>query len=282
MEELERFPFSPVSEAMIFSWLRKRRRRRLLALPFPDDWRAYLEDNVAHYRQLTAVEQAQLHDDLRVVIAEKQWEGCRGLTVTDEMKVTIAAQACLLVLARPHDYYARVVTILVYPQAFRVLRQEALGNVVLEGKMAVDGQVADRNTVLLSWADALEDGRDPACGRNLVYHEFAHQLDWDDGEINGAPYLDTPELVYRWQEVMTAGYEELCAAADAGEETWLDDYATTDPGEFFAVATETFFCDPVEMRLHHRPLYEALRDYYRQDPFRWVVGRASGPGGRPA
>jgi Mlc titration factor MtfA (ptsG expression regulator) len=132
--------------------------------------------------------------------------------------------------------------------------------------------VADRNTVLLSWADVLEESRDPSFGHNLVYHEFAHQLDLDDGEINGAPYLDTPELVYRWQEVMTAEYEELCAAADAGEETWLDDYATTNPGEFFAVATETFFCEPAEVRRHSRALYEVLRDYYGQDPCRRMMG----------
>ena len=123
-------------------------------------------------------------------------------------------------------------------------------------------------TVLLSWADVLEEGRDPSWGRNLVYHEFAHQLDLDDGEVNGAPYLDTPELVYRWEEVMTAEYEKLCAAVDADEETLLDDYATTDPGEFFAVATETFFCEPVELEARHRALYEVLRDYYRQDPAR--------------
>ncbi|MCC6418537.1 MAG: zinc-dependent peptidase [Gemmataceae bacterium] len=250
---------------MLFSWLRKRRRRRLLAEPFPAAWQSYLEDNFAHYRLLTEAERATLHNDLRVVVAEKEWEGCRGQEMTDEVKVTIAAQACLLVLARPHNYFVRVVSILVYPRSFRIPGHEVLGNVVLEGDMGADGQ-ADRTTVVLSWEDVVEDGRRPRRGRNVVYHEFAHQLDFEDGEINGAPHLDTPDLARRWQTVMTGEYNRLCEAIDTGEEVLLDEYAATDPGEFFAVATEYFFSTPRRLQHYHPELYDLFRDYYRQDP----------------
>src|SRR5262245_58421391 len=117
---------------MLFSWLRNRRRKALLAQPFPAEWLGYLRRNVVYYGYLTEAEQAKLRDDLRVFIAEKDWEGCGGLQVTDEMKVTIAAQAMLLVLAIPHDYYSRVPTILVYPHGYVVPGvQEDIGGAIL-------------------------------------------------------------------------------------------------------------------------------------------------------
>ena len=251
---------------MLFTWLRKRRRRRLLEQPFPDGWLNYLRKNVAHYRYLTETEQARLRDDLRIFIAEKYWEGCGGLTMTDEIKVTIAAQVCLLVLGLKHNYFERVQSILVYPRAYRAAG-EFLG---ADGQLHPDtgrlGEAHYRGPVILSWTDVLEEGRHPEYGQNVVYHEFAHQLDMLDGLVDGTPPLETPELYRLWREVMTAEYNALIYDAQHGRPTLLDPYGTKNEGEFFAVATECFFDKPAPMAQRHPRLYDLLRQYYHQDP----------------
>ena len=252
---------------MIFSWLRRRRRQKMLARPFPPEWHHYLLQNVAHYKYLSEAEQARLRDDLRIFIAEKTWEGCGGLEMTDEIKVTIAAQACLLVLGREHDYYSRVQSILVYPQAYLVpSRETGPGGLVLEGTADLIGEAHYRGPVVLSWEDVLYEGRHPRSGRNVVFHEFAHQLDMMDGAIDGTPPLEDRAQYRRWQKVMTAEYQRLIEESEQGHATLLDQYGTKDEGEFFAVATECFFCRPAAMARRHRQLYDLLREYYRQDP----------------
>ena len=241
---------------MLFDWLKRRRRRRLLARPFPEAWRGYLRRNVAHYEYLSEAERAKLRDDLRVFVAEKNWEGCGGLAMTDEIKVTIAAQACLLVLALDHNYYDRVLSVLVYPHGYR---DEANG----EGR---SGEAWYRGPVVLAWEDVRYEGRHPREGHNVVFHEFAHQLDMLDGGINGTPPLRDAAQARRWHDVMTAEYKRLVAASERGRATLLDHYGATDEAEFFAVCTECFFDRPVEMRREYPQLYDLLREYYRQDP----------------
>ncbi len=252
---------------MLFSWLKRRRRQKLLAEPFPAAWREYLEANFAHYHLLTAAEQAKLRDDLRVLIAEKEWEGCGGQEITDEVKVSVAAQAALLVLGMDENYFDRAVSILVYPRHYLIPQSESLGgSAVLEGEVAVEGQAHYRGPVILSWDEVLNEGRDPSEGRNLVYHEFAHQLDMEDGEVNGTPLLPDRDLARRWQEVLADEYQRLLDDVEDGLPTLLDEYGTTNPGEFFAVATETFFTRSAPLRRRHRELYAVFREYYRQDP----------------
>jgi Mlc titration factor MtfA (ptsG expression regulator) len=252
---------------MILSWLKQRRRSKLLAEPFPAQWRDYLNRNVAHYRYLTAREQARLREDVRIFVAEKHWEGCGGLVLTDEIKVTIAGQACLLVLGMEHNYFDRVASILVYPAGY-VDPREAAGadGQVHAGGEARLGEAWYRGPVILSWADVRAEGRDPSQGHNLVFHEFAHQLDMLDGVINGTPPLGSPEERARWREVMTAEYRRLIEACGAGRATLLDQYGATNEAEFFAVATECFFDRPAAMKQRHPQLYDLLRDYYHQDP----------------
>jgi Mlc titration factor MtfA (ptsG expression regulator) len=252
---------------MIFTWLQRRRRRKVLAQPFPEAWHHYLRKNVAHYRFLSAAEQAKLRDDLRIFIAEKNWEGCGGLQMTDEVRVTIAAQACLLVLALPHNYFERVRSILVYPSPRKrpdvVFARDGL---ILEGAMAISGEAHYRGPVILAWSEVVEEGRHPEEGHNVVYHEFAHQLDMLDGLIDGTPPLETPAAYRKWREVMTAEYQDLVRKSEQGRATLLDQYGTTNEGEFFAVATECFFNRPVPLRRGHPRLYDLLREYYHQDP----------------
>jgi Mlc titration factor MtfA (ptsG expression regulator)/Zn-finger nucleic acid-binding protein len=254
---------------MIFSWLKKRRRRRLLAASFPTDWLAHLQGNVAHYGLLGETERAKLRDDLRVLIAEKTWEGCGGLAVTDEMKVTIAAQACLLLLGVEHDYFSRVQSILVYPAGYRSPEGNVgPGGVVHEGGGRL-GEAWYRGPVVLGWEAVRVGGQDHRDGRNVVLHEFAHQLDFLDGWIDGTPPLKSRAQSQKWHEVMTAEYARLVEESERGKPKVLDAYGATDPAEFFAVATECFFEKPVQLLRRHPALYEVLRDYYGQD----VAGR---------
>jgi Mlc titration factor MtfA (ptsG expression regulator) len=252
---------------MFFSWLQQRRRRKILAGSFPSEWRDYLHHNVAHYRFLSSREQAKLRDDMRIFLAEKHWEGCAGLVLTDEIKVTISAQACLLVLGMEHNYFDRVRTILVYPHSYATRREElGADGQVHAGTQARLGEAWYRGPVILSWSDVREDGREPGAGHNLVFHEFAHQLDMLDGVINGTPRLGSEEEAERWKEVMTAEYQRLIDESELGRATLLDQYGTTNEAEFFAVATECFFDRPAEMQQRHPRLYELLRDYFNQDP----------------
>src|SRR5713226_4249803 len=203
---------------MILRWLQNRKRRKLLAAPFPLEWLDYLHKNVAHYRALTDTEKAKLRDDLRIFIAEKYWEGCKGLEVTAEMKVTIAAQACLLLLGLEHDYFRRVKTILIYPEGFRPGNEDPLhDDLVNEDHIEALGQASYRGPVIISWADALSGGQNEADGLNVVLHEFAHELDFLDGTFDGTPPLKDRAQYQKWQEVMTQEYNLLIRNAEKGK-----------------------------------------------------------------
>ena len=216
---------------------------------------------------MTETEQAKLRDDLRIFVAEKTWEGCGDLDMTDEIRVTIAAQACLLVRALDIDYFPSVWSVLVYPAAFQSLVLDPLKtNDEIDEWIPAVGETVRQGPVVLAWDSVLAGGRDQDRGRNTVYHEFAHQLDYLDGAVNGTPRLDDASLARRWPQVMTAEYERLCRALERGRRTLLDEDAATNKGEFFAVATEYFFGRPVALAGQHPRLYELLRDYYRQDP----------------
>ncbi len=254
---------------MLFRWLKQRRRHALLAEPFPAPWLDILHERVVLYRFLEDEEQARLHDALRILIAEKAWEGCKGLELTDEIRVTIAALASILLLGMRDSHYDNVVTILVYPEAFRVPEQRPLtGDVAMHGESEHLGEAHLHGPVILSWADIAEDVAKPGFGRNLVFHEFAHQLDMQNGEADGVPLLPR-SLRKRWQSVMAQEYQRLCKAADRERDTFLDPYGATDEAEFFAVVTEAFFDQPLEFRARHPKLYELVREYYQVEPAKW-------------
>jgi MtfA peptidase len=221
----------------------------------------YLDDDERH-RLIAAI---------RIFLAEKTFEGCKGLEVTDAMRVLIAAQACLLVLGMPETYYDHVHTVLVYPEAFRALDHHPVApGVALEGESERLGEAHHRGPVILSWANVEEDAAQPGYGQNLVFHEFAHQLDMLNGEVDGVPPLPRP-LRKRWQRVMAREYQRLCAAADRGEETLIDPYGASEPAEFFAVVTEEFFDGPIDLRIQHPELYSLLGEYYRVEPAKWFL-----------
>jgi Mlc titration factor MtfA (ptsG expression regulator) len=254
---------------MLFSWLNRRRRRHLITRPFPDEWLDVLDRNVYHYAHLSEPARATLRDDLRILVAEKTWEGCGGLTMSDEIRVTIAAQAALLLGGFRDEYFDAVQSILVYPDAY--IAPDATitrGGVVLEGDSAREGEAWHRGPVVLSWADAQAGGRGEVEG-NLVLHEFAHQLDMRGGPADGIPPLATRTQHERWQRVMQAELRRLERDCRRGRRTLLDCYGATDMSELFAVATEYFFTAPRDLTRQHRELYTILADFYGQDPARW-------------
>jgi Mlc titration factor MtfA (ptsG expression regulator) len=253
----------------MFSWLRNRRRKKLLAEPFPPWWEAVLKRNVGHYPRLTADEQARLRDTTRILVAEKTWEGVGGLFVTDEIKLTVAAQAALLLLGIDHDYYARVDSIVVYPGTFRTpVAEDGWEDDMLSDTISA-GQAVYRGPVILSWDEALAEGRDPTCGYNVVLHEFAHQLDYLDNVINGTPPLGDAALEARWKKVMQAAFDAHRAELGRGEETFFTEHAAEDETEFFADASEAFYCQPANMRAEYPDVYGLLQVYYRVDPLKW-------------
>lgn len=251
---------------MILRWLKDRRRSRLLAQPFAEAWSRYLE-KLPFYAFLDHEEQRELRNVLRVLVAEKQWVACGGMDVTDEVKVTIAAQAALLILNIEHDYYRRVSSILIYPSAFVVPRQHVgPGGLVEEGAIPVAGLAQHGGPVVLAWDAAKSGGENAGDGRNVVLHEFAHKLDMLDHVADGTPPLEGRDQYEAWHRIMTREYQALIKATDKGRATLLDAYAATDPAEFFAVATECFFEQPKQMLKKHPELYALFSDYYRQDP----------------
>lgn len=257
---------------MLFSWLRARRRRKILAEPFPIRWSGIIDRNVGHYARLSAPEQARVQDVARILIEEKRWLGRGGLFISEEMIVTIAAQAALLLIGDDRGFYRRVREIVVFPTTFRTpvaeddWEDDELSDTILSG------QAVDRGPVLLAWDEVLPEGRNPEAGYNVVIHEFAHQLDFTDRLADGTPPLGDRELEARWHYVMTVGFEDHRRAIKEKTETFFTPHAADSPAEFFADATEAFYCRPRQLRKLHRELYDLFAAYYRVDPAGWVGG----------
>ncbi|WP_432798198.1 zinc-dependent peptidase [Poriferisphaera sp. WC338] len=253
---------------MIFDWLAERRRKQILQTPFPKEWESYLQRNMAHWSYLGVQERQQLRDLTQVFVAEKEWEGCGGLEMTDEIKVTIAGQACLLLLGLPHVLYKNVFSVIVYPTTVVPVGPRGswdMEGVVSENAMPILGEAHERGPVILVWDAVKRGGVHPERGHNVVYHEFAHKLDMMDGSVNGTPPLESAEQYREWAAVCTREFEKLRAQDARGYRALLDGYGATNTGEFFAVATEVFFDRPIEMRRVYPELYGVLKGFYNQD-----------------
>ncbi len=249
--------------------LRRRRWQLVRQGPFPNAWLAILERRVPIYRKLPAALRSQLQGHILVFLAEKEFIGCKGLTVDDEIRVTIAAQASLLLLNRATDYYADLRVVLVYPAEFVVARNDIdAAGVHSTAERVLSGESWSDGKVIVAWNHVVAGSDNPDDGENVVLHEFAHQLDHESGNINGTPVL--ADAAYRtWSRVLGEEFERLQKRADAGVRSLIDDYGAQDPGEFFAVVTETFFEQPDSLRSEHPALYEELRKFYRVSPADW-------------
>ena len=258
----------------MFGFFKRRRRDRIRSVPFPSDWLRIVERNVPLFGRLSEDDQRELLGHVQVFLAEKNFEGCGGLELTDEIKLTIAAHACLLVLHRPTDYFPRLITILVYPSAYVASDHRSIGGgLVLEGEQIRLGEAWKGGVVVVSWKSvkASADGRDP--GQNLVLHEFAHQLDMEDGAADGTPVLSRRGHYSTWTRVLGEEFDRLQRDHALGRYSVLDTYGATNPAEFFAVATEAFFEKARLLQKRHPELYQTLQLYYPQDPAAWPIPR---------
>ena len=246
---------------------REWRRRQLMKKPLPREWLVIVERNVPYYHLLPSEQRRRLQRLVQVFLSEKRFEGCGGLELTDEIRVTIAAQGCILLLARKTDIYPRLRSVLVYPHAYiaNVTDTQPDGTVV-EGWQGRLGESWMQGYVVLSWDDVLRDASDIHDGFNVVFHEFAHQLDNESGAPEGAPLLPESSMYDDWDRVFGAEYQALCDGVERDEPTLLDAYGAVSPAEFFAVATEFFFERPIELEARHPELYGQLKLFYRQDP----------------
>jgi len=259
----------------MLGFLKDRQRKRIRARPFPNEWLKIIKRNVAFFVRLSSTDQAELLDHVQVFLGEKNFEGVES-EITDEVRVTIAAQACLLLLHRKTDYFPRLLTILVYPSTYLVDENRPVeGPVWEEGRRARLGETGrTMGSMVLAW-DAVKSGAaDPSDGKNVVLHEFAHQLDYENFAADGAPALATREQQMSWREVMRTEFASLRAADDTGIPTLLDTYGATNPAEFFAVSVEAFFERPSALRGRHPKLYAELARYFNQSPVEYSAERS--------
>jgi len=253
----------------MFHWLSVHRRSAFLQTPFPAAWRQILAENVLHYSFLDDDEKNHLEQLVQVFIAEKKFEGCNGLEISDEIRVVVSAEACMLVLGLPHDLYRGLVSLLIYPSTV-VIPPSKIGvftqNPLIERpQTAIYGQAFLRGPVILVWDEVKKEARHPERGHNVVYHEFAHLLDMSSGAANGTPALHSRDQYRIWAKVFSEEFLALRRKSKQGKKTFLDPYGAVNEAEFFAVATEFFFDKPVEMKKKHQALYDVLEGFYRQD-----------------
>ncbi|MBA4177340.1 MAG: hypothetical protein C0505_12405 [Leptothrix sp. (in: Bacteria)] len=246
------------------------RRARVRRQPFPQAWRGILRRRMPAFARLPAHLQLQVKKHVQVLVAEKPFIGCAGLVVGDEMRVLIAAQAALLLLNRPADYFGNLRQVLVYPGAFVVEREHGDGSGLQHAtRRALSGESWQQGQLLLSWDDVVAGAADPDDGHNVVIHEFAHQLDQERGRANGAPWLGRREAYPNWARVLGTEFDQLRQSLARGEQGVIDAYAATDPAEFFAVVAEHFFEQPAALAAAHPALYAEYAQLFRCDPLSW-------------
>ena len=245
---------------------KRKRRVRIRGLPFPEQWQDILEKNIAYYHHLNADDQAELKNHIKIFLDEKEFESIDGLEITDEIKVTIAAQACILLLHRETDYYPTLHTILVYPHPFySQIKHRLEGGIIEEGEQGRLGESWYRGPVILSWDDVLRSAHDHNDGHNVVFHEFAHQLDSESGANEGAPLLPKGSMYITWARVLSEEYKDLLDHLKHHHKSDIDAYGATNPAEFFAVVTEYFFEKPIQLQRLHPELYEQFKKFYMLD-----------------
>ncbi|MGA0934897.1 MAG: M90 family metallopeptidase [Pseudohongiellaceae bacterium] len=242
------------------------RDKRILAKTVPPDWLARIREAIPFYDRLLQTEQQQLLDNIRLFLAKKRFYGCAGLMVTDRIRLTIAAQACLLLLNRKTSLYTRLKPFVVYPDAL----------ISYHGRHNDDGTLSDHGNgllgeswhygkIILSWDDVQRGVCNP---HNVVLPEFSHQLDSESGSANGAPVRHTNSYTI-WASILSHEFAGLTDGFQHHHTSVMDYFGATNPAEFFAVATETFFEKPDQLKGRHPALFEVLKTYYAVDPSAW-------------
>lgn len=252
------------------NYRKRKKRKEIIERPFPKEWREILRKNLSFFYKIPTDLQLQLKDKMKVFLAEKDFVGHQEQEITDEVRVTIAAQACLLLLNRNTDFYPFLKTIAIYPAAFITNRAQQDGSGVHQrDSRVILGESWNRGKVILSWQDSASGGADFEDGHNLVIHEFAHQLDGESGVTNGAPPLGKDHNYDQWSKVLSKEYDLLVRKVQQNEHTLIDRYGATNSAEFFAVTSELFFEKPKDLKEEHPDLYQQFTQFYNVDPGSW-------------
>lgn len=243
-------------------------KRELFDKGLSEDHLKILQKNFPVAFKLPEQQQKKLHGLINLFIYEKEFTGCGGLEMTDEIKVTIAAQACLLLLNnKTQPWYKRLHTVLVYPSAYKAMNVDHEDGIISEEENVMLGESWEGGSIVLSWSHSHKGGVNFEDGENVVLHEFAHQLD-EDGD--GIPLMESVSCYTSWAKVLSKNYKKLVRKAMKNQKTLLDKYGATNEAEFFAVATECFFEKPEQMSKKHPELYANLSNYYGLNPKEWV------------
>lgn len=252
----------------------KRRRKQKMREPFPDAWKKILRNNVPYYKQLTEEKQEKLQGLIQIFLDEKNFEGCGGLQITDEIKVTIAAQACVLLLGLDNlsSFYPDLRSVLVYPRRyFAPVKDYTEGGTIIEGTENRWGESWSHGNIVLAWDQVKKGASDYRDGQNLVFHEFAHHLDYEYGvtvQPDDSESHDPGFLV--WARVLSTEYKQFLRDLKRQQPTVFDEYGSENLAEFFAVVTESFFEQPKKLHDTHPKLYHQLTLFYKQDPLEYL------------
>jgi MtfA peptidase len=238
---------------------------------FRYEWKDLLVANVPLYSRLPDDLRLRLHERIAHIISSTRFEGCNGLELTERMILTVAAQASMLVLNREGEPYPDLRTVYLYPTTFSSVqkRQDTYG-IVTEGEVHRLGESWEMGTVILAWDSVEQGARNISDARNVTFHEFAHQLDHEDGSTDGAPGLPSREAYRSWARVFRENYADFLEQVHQRKRTLIDEYGATNPAEFFAVVTETFFEKPRQLFEKRPELYDEMRTYYGVDPREWL------------
>ncbi|MFK7911841.1 MAG: zinc-dependent peptidase [Akkermansiaceae bacterium] len=243
--------------------LTHKRRKELLKLRLAEPQRIALTKDFPLFERLPDDVRDELEGIMHVFIDEKSFEPCGDFeSVSEHMQLVIAAQACLLLVNRKHDYYRALRSILLYPTAYKARNEHGEHDVRL-------GESWGSGSVVLAWDSVVAGGVNEEDGHHVTLHEFAHQLDQVDGSADGVPELTGSGSYREWSSVFSKAYDKFTRKVDRGKRTVIDDYGATNPAEFFAVATETFYEKPKQLSKHYPEVYKQLKDYYKVDPLEW-------------
>ncbi|MGI0482806.1 M90 family metallopeptidase [Geminocystis sp. CENA526] len=250
----------------------KKRRKSLKKASFPLDWHNFLESNIYLYRILPSQLKLDLQEHIKIFLAEKQFIGKNGFTITLDVKLSIASQACILLLGDTHhkrNYFPYLKYIYVYPDIILENKNSPENPVVLLGLSSVGNKSGHDGVIYLSWTEVAKQSQYPSKGENVIIHEFAHQLDQEFGNATGMPRLGNLQESIIWGEIFAQEYYNHCQAVKNKQSTVIDAYGAVNPAEFFAVVTEGFFLKPRLLQVYHPLLYEQLSKYYNVSSIEW-------------
>ncbi len=257
-----------LSSWLAYKYYRSWKTKQLFNTPLRSEWIEILKNKVGLYSMLPDELRTELHGHIQLFLDEKEFFS-QDIPLNDEIKVTIAGNACILLLQGNNRSFDNFTSIIIYPDAYVAHHIKSDGLVEHQESSTRAGESWVRGPIVLSWKDVLQGSIYPRNGHNVVLHEFAHKLDEQNNVMDGLPILNESSDYAQWRDVFTEEYEDLKKRAKNKKNKVLDEYGTISPPEFFAVATESFFEKPKRMRKQLPNLYEQLEKFYSLDPANW-------------